>query len=126
MDTPRNYFVVTLMGDIVAIDDKPAKGMYVGRTRVILADTGSLPGSGKAIADVKSFSIREHMFEILDAGGSPIGTIMSTGLGGGSLRRARVHNGFRFALHLIPMQAPEIMTGPTGPLIFHHTLTLVN
>jgi len=30
-----------------------------------------------------------------------------------------------FGLHLIPMQAPEVITAPIGPLIFRHDFTLV-
>jgi hypothetical protein len=34
---PKNFFVVTLIGDIVAVNGQPAAGTYVGRTRPIVA-----------------------------------------------------------------------------------------
>lgn len=78
---PRNFFVVTLIGDIVRVNGEPAKGMYVGRTRVILANPA--PVAGGAIADVSRVAMREHYFEILKSDGTPVGTIASLGFSGG-------------------------------------------
>jgi hypothetical protein len=79
--TPRNFFVVTIIADIVSVNDIPAKGTYVGRTRPIVASPN--PTNGGAIADVKRTAMREHMFEILTTDGVEVGTIMSTGFSGG-------------------------------------------
>ena len=76
-----NFGVVTLLGDIVAVNGQPAKGLYAGRTRVI--STTPTPHPGQAIADITRTAIREHIFEILQADGTPVGTIMSLGFSGG-------------------------------------------
>src|SRR5215467_12670161 len=81
----REFGVVTLLADIVAVNGKPASGLYAGRTRVIATDPDSVPGTGKAIADVKRTAMREHIFEILQPDGIPIGTIMSFGFSGGNV-----------------------------------------
>ena len=81
---PRNFFVVTLIADIVAVNGQPAKGTYIGRTRVLSLSphpTG-LPNA-EAIADVTRTALREHVFEILQPNGMAIGTIMSLGFSGG-------------------------------------------
>ncbi len=77
-----NFAVATLIGDIVAVNGQPAKGLYAGRSRVINASP--TPVSSQAIADVTRVSIREHVFEILQPDGTPIGTIMAMGLTGGN------------------------------------------
>jgi hypothetical protein len=76
---PKNFFEVTLIADIVAVNGQAAKGTYVGRTRVVnLSPTGN-----GAIADVTRTALREHLFEILQPDGTPIGAIISLGLSGG-------------------------------------------
>jgi hypothetical protein len=77
-----NFAVVTLMGDVVAVNGQPAKGLYAGRSRTINANPNPRPGS--AIADVTRVAIREHIFEILQPDGTPIGTIMAMGFSGGN------------------------------------------
>jgi hypothetical protein len=79
--TPRNFFVVTLIADIIQVNGQPAKGTYVGRTRVI--NSSPNPANGGAIADVKRTAMREHIFEILTTDGTEVGTIISTGFSGG-------------------------------------------
>src|SRR5260370_5304754 len=69
------FGVVTLLGDIVAVNGQPAKGIYVGRTRVIGA--APTPSPGSAIADIAVTALREHVFEILQPDRTLIGTIMS-------------------------------------------------
>jgi hypothetical protein len=79
--TYTNLGVATLLGDIVAVNGQPAKGMYVGRTRSVVAS--ATPKAGGAIADLTRTSLREQSFEILTGDGIPIGTIMSLGFSGG-------------------------------------------
>jgi len=79
---PRNFFAVTIIADIVSINGQPAKGMYVARSRALVASPAPSPGG--AIADVTRAALREHVFEILTADGTPVGTIMSLGFTGGS------------------------------------------
>ena len=84
----RNFYVVDLIGDIVAVNGQPAKGAFAGRTRVMRLNPDPNPanpgGPGAAIADVSRLAIREQLFEILKSDGTPIGTIMGFGLSGGS------------------------------------------
>src|SRR5579872_3322446 len=77
-----NFAPATLLADIVAVNGQPAKGLYAGRTRDIAASTNPMPG--QAIADVGRVAIREHIFEILQPDGTPVGTIMAMGLSGGN------------------------------------------
>ncbi|HLJ16609.1 MAG TPA: hypothetical protein VKV15_19085 [Bryobacteraceae bacterium] len=77
-----NFAPATLLADIVAVNGQPAKGLYAGRTRDIAASTNPMPG--QAIADVGRVAIREHIFEILQPDGTPIGTIMAMGFSGGN------------------------------------------
>ncbi len=77
----RAFSVEVAFGDIVAVNGQPAKGVYVGRpVGIILTPT---PKPGQSIADSAHASLRSHTFEILKTDGTPIGTIMSSGLDGG-------------------------------------------
>lgn len=78
---PINFANATLLGDIVAVNGQPAKGTYVGRTRGIVASPA--PRAGGAITDVTRTAMREHYFEIQQADGTAVGTIMSLGFSGG-------------------------------------------
>jgi hypothetical protein len=80
-----DFGVTTILADIVAVNGQPAKGLYAGRTRVISTTPNSVPGKGTAIADVSRTAMREHIFEILQLDGTPIGTIMSFGFSGGNV-----------------------------------------
>jgi hypothetical protein len=84
---PRNFFVATVLGDIVAVNGQPTKGTVVARaraTRLNPAGSAADGGPGAAIGDIHRVSIREHIFEILKSDGTPIGTIMAFGLAGGN------------------------------------------
>jgi hypothetical protein len=78
----NNFGVVTLIGDIVSVNDQPAKGTYVGRTRLLLLRPAPTPG--QAIADAPRTAIREVIFEILKSDGTPIGSIVGLGFSGGA------------------------------------------
>lgn len=81
---PRNFFVATLIADIVAVNGQPAKGTYIGRSRVvILSPTPNGTLNSEAIGDVTRTALREHVFEILKPDGTSVGTIISEGLSGG-------------------------------------------
>ena len=81
-NTFKNFGVVTLIGDIVAVNGQPAKGTYIGRSRGLVMSPAPSPGG--AIADVTRTALREHTFEILQSDGTAVGTIMSLGFSGGS------------------------------------------
>jgi hypothetical protein len=80
---PRNFFVATVIGDIVTVNGQLAKGTVVGRARAIRlnpAGSAAAGGLGAAIGDIHRVSIREEIFEILKVDGTPVGTIMAHGL----------------------------------------------
>jgi hypothetical protein len=84
--TPSNgistFAVALVLGDIVSVNGQPAKGVYVGRPLdIALTPT---PKPRQSIADTSHASLRSHTFELLRADGTPIGTIMSFGLDGGT------------------------------------------
>lgn len=76
-----NFAAVTVIGDIVAVNGQPAKGIYAGRSVPINSDDPA-PWPGGAIADVKRSALRQHIFEIWKSDGAAIGTIMSFGFSG--------------------------------------------
>ena len=76
----RNFYPATIIGDIVAVNGQPAKGLYAGRSRAI--GTSRNPTPGGAIADLSRLAMREVIIEILKPDGTPVGTIMSSGLSG--------------------------------------------
>jgi hypothetical protein len=81
---PRNFYVATAIADIVAVNGQPAKGAYVGRSSsLILSPAPTGAATSEAIADVTRAALRDHVFEILQANGTSIGSIMSVGLSGG-------------------------------------------
>src|SRR5262245_47754905 len=67
------FAVVTAVGDIVALNGKPARGTWVDRFQVL--QTSPSPQPGQTIADVSRFSADEHVFDILQPDGTWIGTI---------------------------------------------------
>ena len=93
---PRNFFPAVVVGDIVAVNGQPAKGVYVARP----VGTGltPAPSAGQAIADTTRVSIRYETFEILSNDGTPVGTIMCYGLNGGSTPPGPAFGGQNFAI----------------------------
>ena len=76
-----NFGVATILGDVVAVNGQPAKGLFAARDRWIAAYPA--PAPGQAIADVRRGRIREFTFEILQPDGTPVGSIMGMGLAEG-------------------------------------------
>ena len=76
-----NFGVATILADVVAVNGQPAKGLFAARDRWIGAYPAHAPG--QAIADVRRGRIREYTFEILQPGGTAIGSIMGMGLAEG-------------------------------------------
>jgi hypothetical protein len=79
--TPRNFTPAIPLGDIVAVNGQPAKGLYASRVAGI--NTTPNPSMGTAIADTAQVAIRQQIFEILKTDGTPIGTIIALGMSGG-------------------------------------------
>jgi len=83
-NVPKDFYVATIIADIVAVNGQPAKGTYVGRSSsVILSPAPTGAPNSEAIADVTRAAIRDHVFEILQADGTPVGSFISIGLSGG-------------------------------------------
>ena len=77
-----NYHIS--IGDIVAVDGKPAKGtLLCTHTMFVLSPTATV-GSMKAIADTSRAMIDDCSLEILTDGGVAVGTIFIHGLFGGA------------------------------------------
>lgn len=56
------FTVVTIIGDIVAVNGQSANGLYADRSRAIGTHTNTVPG--QAIGDARRAAMREHVFEI--------------------------------------------------------------
>lgn len=78
----RTFSDVTGIGDIVTLNGKPARGTYVTRFNVL--NLSPTPPSGKAVGDVTRSQISDSVYEIQDADGNPLGTLMLTGLVSGT------------------------------------------
>src|SRR3990172_1843432 len=80
---PRNFSRGIGIADIVSVNGRPAKGvMTEQRTQFNLR---VIPTPGQAIADVEDRNIRsERYYEILKPDGTPIGSLMAVGNGGGA------------------------------------------
>jgi len=78
----RNFRTHLRIGDIVAVNGRPAKGTHIATVQAIELNTAPTPG--QAIADtVARFSLSQT-FQILQPDGTPIGSIMAYGLGAGT------------------------------------------
>src|SRR5215831_4777553 len=78
---PRNFDSATGIADIVAVNGQPAKGTIAFRASGFLMSAA--PKAGGAVADITRVSIRTVAVEILQRDGTPVGTIMAVGMGGG-------------------------------------------
>jgi len=78
----RTFMRWVAINDIVSVNGKPAKGAEVHRGTVISLIPNASPG--QAIADASRANIHDFCFEIQQADGTPIGSIMATGLSGGA------------------------------------------
>jgi hypothetical protein len=78
----RTFSIATVVADIVAVNGQPAKGVYTAQARAL--GTSPTAAAGNSIADVQRAALREEVIEILNSDGTPIGTIASLGLSGGT------------------------------------------
>jgi uncharacterized protein (TIGR03437 family) len=77
----KNFATHIGVGDIVAVNGKPARGTWFWRGATVNATQNAAPG--EAVADTTRVYIVELVWEILQADGTPIGTIMASGVTGG-------------------------------------------
>jgi uncharacterized protein (TIGR03437 family) len=76
----KNFFTSVLIGDIVAVNGQPAKGTIVFHLRKL--SLTATPNAGDSIADIGRGTIEVAVIEIQTSDGTPIGSLMSIGLGG--------------------------------------------
>ena len=74
----RAFTDTIFVGDIVAVNGQPAKGLWTSRQYFMGFNPNAAPGS--AIADVTQGTIAECKYEILNANGQFIGRLADTGL----------------------------------------------
>jgi hypothetical protein len=77
----RTFTTFIGIADIVAVNGIRAKGTWLTRGIVLNLQTSALPG--QAIADTIRTNITDQVFEILQADGTPIGTITASEVGFG-------------------------------------------
>lgn len=71
------------IGDIVAVNGKPARGTWFLRASTVLSTPNPSPTTGIAIADTERLAIVDQIFEIQRDNGKEIGTIVAYGPGFG-------------------------------------------
>src|SRR5262249_55085445 len=74
----RNFYRAEGIADIVAVNGQPMKGTYANAAAAMALRTAPTPG--QAIADMVRQAITVTTFEILKSDGTPIGTIVASGL----------------------------------------------
>lgn len=79
---PRNFHFFVQIADIVAVNGHPVKGTLTRNSRAL--NLSPAPVNGQATADTVRGAVSADAFEILKVDGTPIGTILSYGLGAGS------------------------------------------
>lgn len=79
---PRNFGFNVYIADIVAVNGQPAKGTFTRNRRSVILNP--VPNSGQGMADTVRNDVTTDSFEILRSDSNQIGTIVGSGLGGGS------------------------------------------
>ena len=74
----RNFYRAEGIADIVAVNGQPMKGTYANAATAMVLRTAPTPG--QALADMVRQAITVTTFEILKSDGTPIGTIVASGL----------------------------------------------
>lgn len=78
----RNFYPAIHIGDIVAVNAQQVKGTYASVNTTL--GFRPAPDSGFAIADIHRNTSAAVTLEILKSDGTPIGTIIASGLSGGT------------------------------------------
>jgi hypothetical protein len=72
-----------LLADVVSVNGKAAKGVFLTRQSVVNLTTN--PAPGQAIADVARANVVDRIIELQQPDGTPIGSITTLGFDGGEL-----------------------------------------
>lgn len=104
---PKSFSTLIGLGDIVAVNGRPARGTWSVFTALALM--APIPIPGFAISDTFRGGVAVTQFEILDSDGAPRGTIMAQGLAGGPAPPGSGAFGLRFGNLAI--------TGGTGEFV---------
>lgn len=75
--TARAFTDVLFVGDIIAVNGKPAKGLWTSRQ--FLMNFNPSPAAGFAVGDVNRGTLADCKWEFLDANGQFVGAIMDSG-----------------------------------------------
>ncbi len=78
----KNFNRAVGVADIVAVNGQPVTGTHIRSAQNIFLSAAPVPG--QAIADTGRIAVAMFTFEILKSDGTPIGTIVTNGFGGGS------------------------------------------
>jgi uncharacterized protein (TIGR03437 family) len=74
----RAFTFFVFIGDIVAVNGKPAKGLWTARGTTMSFEPSAVPGH--STADLTRGNIIDMYWEILQSDGTPLGTIAASGL----------------------------------------------
>ena len=74
----RAFQFFVFIGDIVAVNGKPVKGLWTARSTTFSFEPNAVPGH--STADVTRANVIDMYWEILQADGTPIGTLSASGL----------------------------------------------
>jgi len=99
----NNFYPVLWLGDVVAINGKPAKGTWTVRGNVLSRSPSATPGM--AIADSTGALFFDWIFDLMQEDGTPIGSLMAVGTGGAPKPPGS---------HSAILQANMTVTGGTG------------
>jgi uncharacterized protein (TIGR03437 family) len=105
----KNFQKAVFIADIVAVNGQPAKGTVIQNGRTVILRPAPTPGQG--IADITRDGIIEWAYEILNADGTPVGTIIALGLG------ANVNGTAPPGAPLEATQGNSVIVGGTGAFL---------
>jgi uncharacterized protein (TIGR03437 family) len=108
----RNFGFVMAVGDIVAVNGKPAKGSLIARQQAVILSPAPNPGQG--IADVVRTAITEFLFEMQQAEGTPVGSIHTSTASGGA---APVGLSGGAAPLGVPLGSNHVVVGGSGAFV---------
>jgi uncharacterized protein (TIGR03437 family) len=80
--TGRAFEFFVFIGDIVAVNGKPVKGLWTARGTTLFFDPNAVPGH--STADLTRGNVIDMYWEISQVDGTPVGTLAASGLTRGS------------------------------------------